>query len=172
MATYAIGDLQGCAATLDRLLASLPLAAGDRLWFVGDLVNRGPASADTIRLVRGLGERAVVVLGNHDLYLVARAAGLAPMKKRDTLANVLAEPDCDSLCEWVLQQRLLYREGSHVLVHAGLPPHWTVDEAARLAAAAAAPTADRRGSVQYKREMARVLTARALTKAIERAGGR
>jgi bis(5'-nucleosyl)-tetraphosphatase (symmetrical) len=141
MATYAIGDLQGCAATLDRLLATLPLAAGDRLWFVGDLVNRGPASAETLRLIRRLGARAVVVLGNHDLYLVARAAGLAAMKKRDTLEPVLREPDCAALCAWLRRQPLLHREGPYVLVHAGLPPRWTADEAAALAARAQAALA-------------------------------
>lgn len=101
MATYAIGDVQGCAATLDRLLARLPLRRGDRLWFVGDLVNRGPASADAVRTVRGLGRRAVVVLGNHDLHLLARAAGLAGAKRRDTLDDVLTAPDRDALCAWL-----------------------------------------------------------------------
>lgn len=136
MATYAIGDVQGCAATLDRLLARLPLRRGDRLWFVGDLVNRGPGSADVLRTVRGLGARAVVVLGNHDLHLVARAAGLTGAKRRDTLDDVLAAPDRDALCAWLRTRPLLHREGDHVLVHAGLLPAWTTAAAQRLAAAA------------------------------------
>ena len=137
MATYAIGDVQGCAATLDRLLARLPLRRGDRLWFVGDLVNRGPASADAVRTVRGLGRRAVVVLGNHDLHLLARAAGLAGAKRRDTLDDVLTAPDRDALCAWLRARPLLHREGTYVLVHAGLLPTWTPAAAQRLAAAAA-----------------------------------
>jgi bis(5'-nucleosyl)-tetraphosphatase (symmetrical) len=138
MATYAIGDVQGCAATLDRLLRRLPLRRGDRLWFVGDLVNRGPASAAVLRAVRGLGARAVVVLGNHDLHLIARAAGLVAAKRRDTLADVLGAPDCDALCAWLRSRPLLHREGRHLLVHAGLPPAWTPAAARRLADAAAA----------------------------------
>ena len=136
MATYAISDVQGCAASLDRLLAKVPLTAGDRLWFVGDLVNRGPGSLAVLRTVRGLGEQAVVVLGNHDLHLVARAAGLSPAKKRDTIDDVLAAPDCDELCAWLRTRALLHREGDRILVHAGLPPRWTPAAAARLAAAA------------------------------------
>src|SRR5437868_4506026 len=100
MAIYAISDVQGCAASLDRLLAALPLSPSDRLWFVGDLVNRGPASAAVLRTVRGLGERALVALGNHDLHLVARAAGLVEAKRRDTIEDVLAAPDREVLCDW------------------------------------------------------------------------
>lgn len=138
MATYAIGDVQGCAATLDRLLASLPLHSDDRLWFVGDLVNRGPASAAVLRTVRALGERAVVVLGNHDLHLLARAAGLVGPRRRDTLDDVLDAPDGEALCAWLRTHPVLHREHDHVLVHGGLPPRWTSDEALRFAAAAAA----------------------------------
>ena len=137
MATYAISDVQGCAATLDRLLARLPMRRGDRLWFVGDLVNRGPDSAAVLRTVRGLGPRAVAVLGNHDLHLLARAAGLVEAKRRDTLDDVLAAPDRDALCAWLRARPLLHREGDHVLVHAGLPPAWSAATAQRLATAAA-----------------------------------
>jgi bis(5'-nucleosyl)-tetraphosphatase (symmetrical) len=136
MATYAISDVQGCAATLDRLLATLPLRPEDQLWFVGDLVNRGPASADALRIVRGLGERAVVVLGNHDLHLVARAARLVGAKKRDTLDDVLNAPDCDELCDWLRTRKLLHRAGDWVMVHGGLPPAWTAAAAQRYASAA------------------------------------
>ncbi|MBX3025444.1 symmetrical bis(5'-nucleosyl)-tetraphosphatase [bacterium] len=138
MAIYAISDVQGCAATLDRLLASLPLRADDRLWFVGDLVNRGPASAAVLRDVRDLGGRAVVVLGNHDLHLLARAAGLVAAKKRDTIEDVLAAPDGEALCAWLRARPALHREGDRLLVHAGLPPGWTAAAAQRRAAAAAA----------------------------------
>src|SRR4051812_42666456 len=117
MATYAISDVQGCAASLDRLLSRLPLSAGDRLWFVGDLVNRGPASAAVLRTVRGLGERAVTVLGNHDLHLVARAAGLVEAKRRDTIQDVLAAPDGGALCDWLRTRPVIHRENGHLMVH-------------------------------------------------------
>jgi bis(5'-nucleosyl)-tetraphosphatase (symmetrical) len=136
MATYAIGDIQGCAATLDRLLATLPLRADDCLWFVGDLVNRGPASADVLRTVRALGDRAVVVLGNHDLHLLARAAGLAEPTRRDTIDDVLHAADGPSLCAWLRTRPALHRAGRFVMVHGGLPPRWSVAEAQRFAAAA------------------------------------
>src|SRR5262249_20115225 len=97
MATWAIGDIQGCKATLDRLLARIALAPGDRVWLVGDLVNRGPRSLDVLRWARDLGDRAVCVLGNHDLHLLARAAGVAGAKRRDTLDDVLGAPDRDAL---------------------------------------------------------------------------
>lgn len=145
MATYAISDVQGCAATLDRLLATLPLQRSDRLWFVGDLVNRGPASADVLRTVRALGERAVVVLGNHDLHLLARAAGLAGPKRRDTIQDVLDAPDCATLCAWLRQQPALHREGDMVMVHAGLPPQWTAAAALRFAEAARAALQESEG---------------------------
>jgi bis(5'-nucleosyl)-tetraphosphatase (symmetrical) len=146
MATYAIGDVQGCAATLDRLLATVPLRADDRLWFVGDLVNRGPASLAALRTVRGFGERAVVVLGNHDLHLVARAAGLVGAKKRDTIEDVLAAPDGDELCAWLRTCRILHRDADTLLVHAGLPPEWTTARALELAAAAEAALAGPNGA--------------------------
>ncbi|HSQ00724.1 MAG TPA: symmetrical bis(5'-nucleosyl)-tetraphosphatase [Candidatus Dormibacteraeota bacterium] len=145
MATYAISDAQGCAATLDRLLTILPLRADDRFWFVGDLVNRGPASAAVLRTVRGLGDRAVVVLGNHDLHLLARAAGMVAAKKRDTLDDVLAAPDRDELCAWLRARPILHREGNYILVHGGLPPAWTPAAAQRLATAAATALAGPHG---------------------------
>jgi bis(5'-nucleosyl)-tetraphosphatase (symmetrical) len=139
MATYAIGDVQGCAATLERLLARCGFSpARDRLWLVGDLVNRGPGSLAVLRRVRDLGERAVAVLGNHDLHLLARAAGVAAARPGDTLDEVLGAPDRDELLAWLRARPLLHREGSWVLVHAGLLPAWTVDEAAAAARAAEA----------------------------------
>lgn len=134
MATYAIGDVQGCFASLRQLTRTIGFnSAQDRLWFVGDLVNRGPDSLAVLRYIRGLGSAAVTVLGNHDLFLLAVAAGLAPLRHDDTLTQVLDAPDCEELTTWLRQQPLLYREGSYVLVHAGLLPLWTVDEAQQLA---------------------------------------
>src|SRR2546430_4285997 len=109
MATYAIGDIQGCMSSLERLLASLPLGDDDRIWLVGDLVNRGPRSLDVLRWARSMDDRAVCVLGNHDLHLLARVAG-APAKKRDTLDDVLAAPDRDALIDWLRARPLVHVE--------------------------------------------------------------
>jgi bis(5'-nucleosyl)-tetraphosphatase (symmetrical) len=108
-------------------------AKRDTLWFVGDLVNRGPESLDCLRFVKSLGERAVAVLGNHDLHLVCVAEGAEKRRKRDTLDEVLAAPDLDELLEWVRHRPLMHVEGEYVLVHAGLMPEWTVAKASGLA---------------------------------------
>jgi bis(5'-nucleosyl)-tetraphosphatase (symmetrical) len=135
MAVYAIGDVQGCDRTLGRLLDRIGFdPENDRLWFAGDLVNRGPGSLGVLRRVRALGDSAVTVLGNHDLHLLARAAGVRERSAKDTLEEVLAAPDRDELLDWLRRRPLLHRDGDFVLVHAGLIPAWTVDEAAALAA--------------------------------------
>ena len=127
MTRYAIGDLQGCDEELDALLKRLKFRADrDRLWFVGDLVNRGPASLETLRRVRALGDNAVVVLGNHDLHLLAVASGVHRRRRSDTLDAVLAAPDRDALLEWLSSRPLAYAEAGDLLVHAGLVPQWTV----------------------------------------------
>lgn len=136
MALYAIGDVQGCLEPLERLLATLGFRRErDQLWFTGDLVNRGPQSLEVLRFVRQLGERAVTVLGNHDLHLLAVASGQAKLKRRDTLEAVLAAPDRDALLEWLRSRPLLHRDAAlgYTLVHAGLLPQWDLDTAARLA---------------------------------------
>ena len=136
MATYAIGDVQGCAGALRSLLAHLGFAPErDRLWFAGDLVNRGPHSLAVLRFVRDLGERAVTVLGNHDLHLLASAAGARALKSRDTFGDVLHAPDRDELLAWLRRQPLLHEdpESGYTLVHAGLAPQWTLGEARALA---------------------------------------
>src|SRR4051794_25999354 len=101
MATYAIGDVQGCFDEMQALLAKFKFAQRDRLWFVGDLVNRGPKSLETLRFVRSLGERAVVVLGNHDLHLITHHEGFAKPRKDDTFADVLDAPDRGELVDWL-----------------------------------------------------------------------
>lgn len=134
MATYAIGDVQGCHDALQRLVRDIrfnPMT--DRLWFVGDLVNRGPDSLKVLRYIKTLQDRAVVVLGNHDLFLLAVAEGIANTRPEDTLTAVLAAPDRDELLTWLRQQRLFYREGPFVLIHAGLLPQWSIDDAQRFA---------------------------------------
>jgi len=134
MATYVIGDVQGCFITLERLLVRIDFdPSQDRLWFVGDLVNRGPSSLAVLRFIRELDERAVVVLGNHDLHLIARSRGTRERKPRDTFDDVLEASDRDALIEWLLDRPLLHREGDYVMVHAGLLPQWSVEEAEVLA---------------------------------------
>jgi len=134
MATYAIGDVQGCYDELQRLLDVFRFdPAQDRLWFAGDLVNRGPDSLSVLRLVKGLGDAAVTVLGNHDIHLVCRAVQVASSKKRDTLDDVLNAPDGADLVNWLRAQPLIYREAGYVLIHAGLLPQWSPAEACALA---------------------------------------
>jgi bis(5'-nucleosyl)-tetraphosphatase (symmetrical) len=127
VALYAIGDIQGCDAELGTLLETLDFAPErDHLWFVGDLVNRGPASLAVLRRVRSLGEAATVTLGNHDLHLLALAHGCSKLKGGDTLADILDAPDRDSLLDWLLHRPLLAEHPSLNLcmVHAGLSPQW------------------------------------------------
>ena len=134
MATYAVGDIQGCCTELQKLLEQLRFdSAADRLWLVGDLVNRGPDSLGVLRLVKSLGDAAITVLGNHDLHLLAVAEGVAELHRSDTLNDILSAPDRDELLAWLRAQRLLHVEGDFVLVHAGLLPSWTVKQAQELA---------------------------------------
>lgn len=134
MATYAIGDIHGCFQTLQRLLRKVGYdPRQDRLWLVGDLVNRGPRSLEVLRWAAEQGDRIVVVLGNHDLHLLARAAGVSEARKRDSLETVLAAPDRDEILAWLRTRPLVHREGETVMVHAGLFPGWTPDEAEALA---------------------------------------
>jgi bis(5'-nucleosyl)-tetraphosphatase (symmetrical) len=136
VAVFAIGDVQGCHAELTALLERLsPVAGRDEIWFVGDLVNRGPDSLAVLRLVRSLGRMAVVTLGNHDLHLLALAiAGTAPVREHD-LAAVLAAPDRDELVDWLRRQPLAhYRpEMNTLMVHAGVPPAWDPLQTVKLA---------------------------------------
>lgn len=134
MATYVIGDIQGCARTLHALLDQLALSEGDRLWCVGDLVNRGEGSLEVLRSLRALGERARVVLGNHDLHLLACSAG-ASLEKGDTLSECLSAPDAPELLAWLRAQPLLYQEGEVAMVHAGIDPRWSWAEATERARA-------------------------------------
>jgi bis(5'-nucleosyl)-tetraphosphatase (symmetrical) len=135
MATYAIGDVQGCYSALAALLDQVGFnATRDRLWFVGDLVNRGTQSLAVLRFVRGLGDAAVVVHGNHDLHLLASAAGLARRRPDDTLADVMAAPDRDELLDWLRFRPMAHAEDEYLLVHAGLLPAWSVGQALDLAA--------------------------------------
>jgi bis(5'-nucleosyl)-tetraphosphatase (symmetrical) len=134
MSTYAIGDVQGCFTSLRRLLDRIAFQPHvDRIWFVGDLVNRGPDSLSVLRYIKELRDRAVVVLGNHDLFLLAVAEHIVPVRPEDTLQAVLAAPDRDELLTWLRQQRLFHHENPFALVHAGLLPQWSIDDATRFA---------------------------------------
>ncbi len=133
MATYAIGDVQGCYNELQELLQLIHFdSVTDRLWFAGDLVNRGPQSLEVLRFVKNL-KNSVVVLGNHDLHLLAIANG-HPFKDH-FLHDVLNAPDRDVLVNWLRQRPLLHyspRKG-YAMIHAGLPPQWTLHQAKRYA---------------------------------------
>ena len=134
MATYAVGDMQGCCAELRQMLERIRFdPQSDQLWLVGDLVNRGPDSLGVLRLVKSLGEAAITVLGNHDLHLLAVAEGVAELHRSDTFDEILNAPDRDELMAWLRNQRLLHVENNFVLVHAGLLPGWSVAQAQLLA---------------------------------------
>jgi len=131
-ATYAIGDVQGCFDDLLRLLEKLDFDFNkDRLWFTGDLVNRGPNSLEILRFVKGLGSGAITVLGNHDLYLLAVASGAVWAKRKDTINEILDAPDCEELLFWLRHQPLLHHDPrlGFTLIHAGLAPGWDLAQA-------------------------------------------
>lgn len=134
MAIYAIGDIQGCYDELRRLLDVVKFdPSHDRLWFTGDLVNRGPKSLETLRFVKALGDAAVAVLGNHDLHLIATAVSMSKSGKKDTLGPVLRAPDCEELISWLRHRPLFHYDESFCLLHAGLPPQWDFELAKQMA---------------------------------------
>ena len=125
-ATYLLGDIQGCSESLEALLVAVGFGDADRLWCVGDLVNRGPASLDVLRFARGLGERFACVLGNHDLHYLAMVYGGHPHRATDTMESLLAAPDCAELADWLRHQPLLIDSDDRAIVHAGIPHIWTM----------------------------------------------
>ena len=130
---YAIGDIQGCHAEFCELLALIGFSPPrDRLWIVGDLVNRGPDSLSVLREIKALGDAAVAVLGNHDLHLCTIAAGHRRPHRSDTLDAILAAPDRNDLVDWLMQRPLVVREADRLMVHAGLLPSWTPQAAVAL----------------------------------------
>ena len=137
MRLFAIGDIQGCAAAFDALLRKIAFRPSrDRLWLVGDLVNRGPDSLAVLRRVMGLGRSVTCVLGNHDLHLLATVAGRRELSPADTFRDVLEAPDLGAIVDWLRHRPLLHHDRSarRVLVHAGIPPAWTVAAGARRGA--------------------------------------
>lgn len=142
MATYALGDIQGCYKPLRCLLEQIDFNSNrDTLWFAGDLVNRGPQNLETLRYIMSLGKSAKSVLGNHDLHLLAVAAGSAKIKKKDTIQDILDAPDRSEIIEWLKQQTLIISEPInqgkaapvYTLVHAGIPPQWSIQDALKFA---------------------------------------
>ncbi len=132
MSTWAVGDIQGCWQTFAALLEAIRFnPKNDKLWLAGDLVNRGPGSLEVLRWCVEHDKSVTSVLGNHDLQLLARAAGLRQPGKRDTLAPILEAPDRDDLLKWLRRRPLIHVRQNHVLVHAGLLPHWTLEDALR-----------------------------------------
>jgi bis(5'-nucleosyl)-tetraphosphatase (symmetrical) len=137
MPTYAIGDIQGCCDEFETLLERIDFdPQRDRLWLVGDLVNRGPRSLDVLRLVRKLGPAVTTVLGNHDLHLLA--AALTPseqLKPKDTLGEIFAASDRDELLDWLRRQPILHHDPdlNYTMIHAGLPPDWDFAQARECA---------------------------------------
>lgn len=137
MAIYAIGDVQGCYNELCRLIDKVNFdPAVDKLWFCGDLVNRGPDSLQTLRFVRSLGKSALTVLGNHDLHLLALHHGVKRVRVTRDLQKVLKSPDRDELMNWLQSQPVLHYDKKHraVAVHAGIYPEWGLSKARKLAA--------------------------------------
>ncbi len=131
MATYAIGDLQGCYDDLQNLLNKLNFnPEHDTLWLAGDLVNRGPDSLKTLRYIKSLGKRAITVLGNHDLHLLAVAAGIKEAKDEDLL-QVIEAKDCHELIDWLRHRPLIHHDVTRqlTLVHAGIYPGWNLEQA-------------------------------------------
>ena len=133
---YVVGDVQGCAGALDRLLDTVAFSASrDRLYVLGDLVNRGPASLAVLHRLRALGDAATCLLGNHDWHLLAVAAGVRPRHATDTLDDILDAPDREAWLDWLRQRRMAVHAHGWLMLHAGVAPQWDLDITLTLAAA-------------------------------------
>ena len=134
METYVIGDIQGCFLPFNSLLRYIKFdPEKDRLWLVGDIVNRGPDSLNTLRMIKEMEHSVTMVLGNHDLHLISIATGILPRSPKDTFNEILQASDCEVLIDWLRNQKLFHTAGEFAMVHAGLLPNWDIDEASKLA---------------------------------------
>ena len=134
MSTYVVGDIQGCLQPLKCLLREVRFdPEDDVLWSVGDVVNRGPKCLKTLRFLYKMRDSLVMVLGNHDLHLLAVAAGVRQPSKSDTLDEILKAPDREELLNWLLHRPLIHREHGFTMVHAGIPPQWSIKKAIKRA---------------------------------------
>ena len=143
MSTYVVGDIQGCYKGLRKLLKHVEFKVGaDQLWCVGDLVNRGPRSLDTLRFLRDLGPSCRIVLGNHDLHFIAKQEACAPRRGKHTLQKLLKSPDAQELADWLRTQPLVYFDcidtdaglQDFVMLHAGVAPQWSLEQTLELSA--------------------------------------
>jgi len=131
---YLVGDIQGCDQAFERLMAEIGFSPSrDRLTVLGDLVNRGPASLAVLRRLRGLGDAAQALLGNHDLHLLAVAQGVRPEHANDTLREILAAPDREAWLDWLRQRPLALMQQGWLCVHAGVSPAWSAAQTLSLA---------------------------------------
>lgn len=156
MPIYAVGDIQGCCDEFEKLLERLEFdTARDRLWLVGDLVNRGPRSLDVLRKVKALGDAAVTVLGNHDMHLLAVALAGEKRKSRDTLDDILAAPDRDELMHWLRHRPVLHHDPElhYTMIHAGLAPQWDLATAQSCARELEAALRDERQCIDLFEHM-------------------
>lgn len=134
MPTYAIGDIQGCREQLEHLLETINFdPSEDRLWLAGDLINRGPDSLGTLRLLHGIREQLNIVLGNHDLHMLAAAQFAEFASSKDTFTDILASDDREVLVQWLTQQPLLQETEGYIMTHAGILPQWSLEQARGLA---------------------------------------
>jgi|TARA_B110000977_G_scaffold191406_1_gene263501 bis(5'-nucleosyl)-tetraphosphatase (symmetrical) len=129
MATYAIGDIQGCLRQFDALLEKLNFSALDELWLAGDLINRGPESLQLLRRVKALSSQCEIVLGNHDLHFLAILFGGHKAGAKDTFADLLQAPDVYEIGHWLRKQKLAHQDNGHIMVHAGIPGFWASAQA-------------------------------------------
>ena len=143
MSTYAVGDIQGCYKALKKLLKKVSFSVNnDHLWCVGDLINRGPNSLDTLKFLQDIDDSVKIVLGNHDLHFLAIHEGCAPPRTKDTLAELLNAKDCDRLSHWLRQKPLAHfncvetKSGleDFLMVHAGVAPDWSLQKTLNLSA--------------------------------------
>ena len=129
MATYAIGDIQGCLREFDGLLEKINFSSDDELWLAGDLINRGPQSLQLLRRVKALSSQCQIVLGNHDLHFLAILFGGHKASGKDTFEELLQAPDVYEIGHWLREQKLVHHDQDHILVHAGIPGFWASTQA-------------------------------------------